>query len=185
MVDSAAASATWFVLHCVLLDARHMSAAWYFEKMDVAVGVGSPAQVLIEAQAFLDSIGFSARWLTAPNASLVVARLESQLICGVGVATIEGSTAALMSFAVHPDFRAQRIGRRMVETLLSHLKSSGAGTAYLLSRTAGGFWERVGFTRVPVDEVAVKAKNHIQVREFLADGSLWSDQAFRRDLLGN
>jgi N-acetylglutamate synthase-like GNAT family acetyltransferase len=155
---------------------------WYVERMDVVVREQPPVEYLIEAQAFLDSIGFSTRWLMAPDASLVVARLESRLVCGVGVATIEGATAVLMSFAVHPDFRRQRIGCRMVETLLSHLKSSGAETAYLFSRASGGFWERVGFERVPVEEVAVSAKDHFQVREFLAAGSIWSDQAFRRDL---
>jgi ribosomal protein S18 acetylase RimI-like enzyme len=153
--------------------------------MDVVVREQPPVEHLIEARAFLDSLGYSVRWLLAPQATLVIARLESQRVCGVGVATIEGSTAVLMSFAVHPDFRGQRIGRRMVLALLAHLTSSGVETAYLLSRSAGGFWERSGFSRVPVEEVAVRARDHFQVREFLAGGTIWSDQAFRRDLLGS
>jgi N-acetylglutamate synthase-like GNAT family acetyltransferase len=139
---------------------------------------------LDEARAFLESLGYSTRWLKSPTVSLVVARLESKVLCGLGVATIESPTAVLMSFAVHPDFRQLGIGRRMVESLLSHLRLSGAGIAYLFSNVAGGFWERMGFSSTTVEEVAAKAQDHFQVREYLADGSLWTDKAFRRDLSG-
>jgi N-acetylglutamate synthase-like GNAT family acetyltransferase len=70
----------------------------------------------------------------------------------------------------------------MVQILLSHLTSSGADTAYLFSKVAGGFWERIGFSVIPVEEVAVRAQGHFQVRQYLADGSIWSDKAYRRDL---
>lgn len=156
----------------------------YGHTMSATVTVERPpsAQALNEARAFLQSLRFSTRWLTAPNASLVVARLESNLLCGLGVATRDGSTAVLMSFAVHPDFRRLGIGRRMVEIVLSHLTSSGAQTAYLFSKVAGEYWERMGFSRTPVEELAEHAQGHVQVREYLADGSIWSDQAFRREL---
>jgi len=111
-----------------------------------------------------------------------VAKLESKLLCGLGVATSDGSTAVLVSVAVHPEFRKHGIGRRMVESLLSHLTSSGAETAYLFSKAAGEYWERIGFSRTPVAEAAAKARGHFQARESLADGSIWSDKAFRRDL---
>jgi N-acetylglutamate synthase-like GNAT family acetyltransferase len=154
------------------------------KKMDVTVNVERPprSQTLNEARALLDSIGYSARWLMSPNSSLVVARAASNLLCGLGVATIEGSTAVLMSFAVHPDFRGLRVGSRMVDGMLSHLRLSGAETAYLFSKVAGGFWERMGFSRTPIEEVAAKAPDHFQVREFIADGSIWTDKAFGRDL---
>ena len=154
--------------------------------MDVTVNVeGQPrAPALSEAGAFLDSIGYSARWLLAPNASLVLARREPGLPCGLGVATLDGPTAVLMSFAVHPDCRRLGIGRRMVEALISHLRSSGVRTAYLFSTVSGGFWERVGFSRTPVEEVAAQAQGHFQVREFLAAGTIWSDHAYRRGLRG-
>jgi ribosomal protein S18 acetylase RimI-like enzyme len=139
-------------------------------------------QALDEAQAFLKSLGYSTRWLMSPNISLVVAKQESNLLCGLGVATTDGSTAVLMSFAIHPDFCRLGIGRRMVEILLSHLTSSGAETAYLFSKVAGGFWERIGFSEIPIEEVAVQAQGHFQVRHYLADGSIWSDKAYRRDL---
>jgi len=139
-------------------------------------------RTLTEAEAFLDSLGYSTRWLLAPNASLVVARTESSLLRGLGVATVEGATAVLMSFAVRPDARRLGIGRQMVETLVSHLTASGAETAYLLSKTAGHFWERIGFSGMPIQELAANAQAHFQVREYLADGSIWSDKAFRRDL---
>ncbi len=152
--------------------------------MNATVSVERPpsTQAVNEAHAFLKSLGYSTRWLISPNTSLVVARLESNLLCGLGVATIEGPTAVLMSFAVHPEFRRLGIGRRMVEILLSHLTSSSVETAYLFSKVAGGFWERIGFSKIPVEEVAAKAQGHFQVREYLADGSIWSDKAFRRDL---
>jgi ribosomal protein S18 acetylase RimI-like enzyme len=151
--------------------------------MNATVTVERPpsTQALDEAQAFLQSLGYSTRWLMSPNPSLVVAKLESNLL-GIGLATIDGSTAVLMSVAVHPEFLRLGIGRRMVESLLSHLTSSGAETAYLFSRVAGEYWERIGFLRTPVAEVAAKAQGHFQVREYLADGSIWSDKAFRRDL---
>jgi amino-acid N-acetyltransferase len=154
-------------------------------EMNATVSVEWPArtQTLSEARSFLESIGYSTRWLTSPNASLVVARLESNLLCGLGVATVDDATAVLMSFAVRPEFRGLGIGRRMAQILLAHLRASGAGTAYLFSTAAGGFWERIGFSKTSVEEVAATSSNHFQVRQFIADGSIWSDTAFRRDLM--
>jgi amino-acid N-acetyltransferase len=153
--------------------------------MIAAVSVERPprSQTLRDARSFLESIGYSTRWLMSPDASLVVARLESNDLRGLGVATIASATAVLMSFAIHPDSRGLGIGRRMAETLLSHLRSSGAETAYLFSTTAGGFWESIGFSRTPVEEVVARSADHFQVRELIADGSIWSDTAFRRDLI--
>jgi N-acetylglutamate synthase-like GNAT family acetyltransferase len=154
------------------------------DAMNTTVSVERPPsiQALNEAQAFLQSLGYSTRWLLSPNASLVVAKQESNQLRGLGVATMDGSTAVLMSFAVHPDFRGLGIGRRMVEILLAHLASSGADTAYLFSKVAGGFWERIGFSRTPAEEVAAKAQSHFQVREYLSDGSIWRDRAYSRGL---
>jgi ribosomal protein S18 acetylase RimI-like enzyme len=169
-------------LHSAQLSSHWLMISAY--RMNVTVSVeGIPrASVLSEAQAFLESIGYSTRWLMSPDASLVVARRESGVLCGLGVATVEGPTVVLMSFAVHPDARSQGIGRRMVEALLSNLSASGARTVYLFSTVSGGFWERIGFSRAPIEEVAAKARNHFQVREYLVAGTIWTDTAYRRTL---
>lgn len=70
---------------------------------------------------------------------------------GYGLAVYERGAVGLYDLAIHPDFRGQGIGRRMVGSLIHWGKSKGAEIAYLQARIANtraiGLYENMGFRR--------------------------------------
>ena len=68
----------------------------------------------------------------------------------VGVAGYEryGSDILLRSVAVSEPCRSSGIGARLTADRLAHASAQGCGAAYLLTDTARGYWERLGFSRI-------------------------------------
>ncbi len=66
----------------------------------------------------------------------------------VGVAGYEryGSEILFRSVAVSQSHRSAGLGARLTADRLSHARQSGCSTAYLLTDTARGYWERHGFS---------------------------------------
>jgi amino-acid N-acetyltransferase len=68
----------------------------------------------------------------------------------VGVAGYEryGSDILLRSVAVSEPWRSTGIGARLTADRLAHASAQGCVTAYLLTDTARGYWERHGFSKI-------------------------------------
>jgi N-acetylglutamate synthase-like GNAT family acetyltransferase len=68
----------------------------------------------------------------------------------VGVAGYEryGEDILLRSVAVEEAWRSAGIGRRLTDDRLQHAAASGCRSAYLLTDTAKGYWERHGFVAI-------------------------------------
>lgn len=73
----------------------------------------------------------------------------------VAVAGLEahGGDGLLRSVAVAPSRRGTGIARLLVEDRLRAARGQGLGSVYLLTTTAAGWFERLGFTGVPRTEV--------------------------------
>lgn len=57
--------------------------------------------------------------------------------------------AVLCDVIVHPDYRGQGIGRMLVERVISHRRLARVRKFTLLTTTASGFYERLGWHRYP------------------------------------
>ncbi len=68
----------------------------------------------------------------------------------VGVAGYEryGTDILLRSVAVAESWRSTGIGARLTADRLAHALAQGCGAAYLLTDTAGSYWERHGFSKI-------------------------------------
>ncbi len=68
----------------------------------------------------------------------------------VGVAGYEryGADILLRSVAVSESWRSTGIGARLTMDRLAHAKAQGCESAYLLTDTARGYWERHGFSEI-------------------------------------
>ena len=68
----------------------------------------------------------------------------------VGVAGYEryGSDILLCSVAVSEPCRSTGIGARLTADRLAYAKAQGCAAAYLLTDTARGYWERLGFSQI-------------------------------------
>ena len=93
---------------------------------------------------FDDTAQFGPQYAVAENAEGVI----------VGVAGYEryGGDILLRSVAVAESQRSTGIGARLTADRLSHARAAGCSSAYLLTDTASGYWQRHGF--IAVDRTA-------------------------------
>lgn len=77
---------------------------------------------------------------------------QGQLIaCGGFQAA--GSSALLRSIVVSRDCQGNGLGRQLVKTLLQQASHAGFSEVYLLTETAAGYFESLGFRRLDRSEV--------------------------------
>jgi amino-acid N-acetyltransferase len=97
----------------------------------------------------------------------------------VGVAGYEayGNSVLLRSVAVSKEFRNVGTGRSLVEQVLANARKRGVDTVYLVTETAEGYFERLGFERIDRDQMDQAVTNSQVLRECCT-----SAQAMRRNL---
>ena len=96
-------------------------------------------------------------------AGFLVARENETLVGTIGLECY-GEVGLLRSLAVASSGRGQGLGGRLVEMLLGHAKERGVTTVYLLTETAGNFFPRFGFKKMPRVELdpALDASRELQ-----------------------
>ena len=78
----------------------------------------------------------------------VVSAWQGDQLVGFARATSDGVyRATIWDVVVHPDYQSQGIGRKLVETVLSHPHVSRVERVYLMTTFKEKFYERVGFQR--------------------------------------
>jgi N-acetylglutamate synthase-like GNAT family acetyltransferase len=81
------------------------------------------------------------------GAGYVVAEVVGDPV-GVGGVEVYSGDGLLRSVAVIPEWRGRAVGRAVVEDRVAWSRARGLGALYLLTETAPGFFERLGFERV-------------------------------------
>ncbi len=80
----------------------------------------------------------------------VVSAWDGERLIGFGRATSDGVyRAVLWDIVVDLDYRRQGIGRKLVETLISHPHLRSVERIYLFTTHQRGFYERIGFVENP------------------------------------
>lgn len=90
--------------------------------------------------------------LGEPNRSFFVYRSLSGAVLGYGGYELHGKDALLRSIVVLPEGRGKAIGRNLVPLLMYRAFRDGARTAWLLTTSAAGFFEKLKFKRRPREE---------------------------------
>ncbi len=108
--------------------------------------------------------------------------IAGQPIGTIGV-EIGRDSMLLRSAAVLIPWRKQGIGKALVNRALDAGTKNGFKKAYLFSRTAGKYWMRFGFYEVSVAEVVDALPEVPQVKHYLETGTIWTDIAWRCDLI--
>jgi GNAT superfamily N-acetyltransferase len=81
---------------------------------------------------------------------LVLTAWHGEVLVGcVRVLTDFVYRAMLCDVAVHPDYRGQGIGRTLIERVTSHPRLARVQKFTLLTATARGFYEHLGWRRYP------------------------------------
>jgi ribosomal protein S18 acetylase RimI-like enzyme len=80
------------------------------------------------------------------NSEPVVSVWDQQRLIGFARATSDGIYRAnIWDVVIHPDYRGAGLGRKLVETVLSHPRMNRVERVYLMTTHQQSFYERIGF----------------------------------------
>lgn len=100
----------------------------------------------------LRSVNLPVAGLDEQPGTIFVAR-KAGTIVGSAVLERYGQNALLRSVAVTTELQGQGLGRRLVHKALASAQELGIRQVYLLTETAPGFFERIGFRRIQREDV--------------------------------
>ena len=80
------------------------------------------------------------------NSEPVVSVWDRERLIGFARATSDGIyRATIWDVVIHPDYRGAGLGRKLVETVLSHPRMNRVERVYLMTTHQQSFYERIGF----------------------------------------
>ncbi len=80
------------------------------------------------------------------NSDPVITAWDRDLMIGFARATSDGVyRATIWDVVIHPDYQGVGLGRRLMETVLSHPKMNRVERIYLMTTHQQSFYERLGF----------------------------------------
>ncbi|HEY9637480.1 MAG TPA: GNAT family N-acetyltransferase [Coleofasciculaceae cyanobacterium] len=80
------------------------------------------------------------------NSEPVITIWDGERLIGFARATSDGVyRATIWDVVIHPDYRGAGLGRKLVETVLSHPRMSRVERVYLMTTHQQSFYERIGF----------------------------------------
>lgn len=80
------------------------------------------------------------------NSDPVITAWDHDVMIGFARATSDGIyRATVWDVVIHPDYQGAGLGRKLVETVLSHPKMSRVERIYLMTTHEQSFYQRIGF----------------------------------------
>lgn len=80
------------------------------------------------------------------NSEPVISVWDNQKLIGFARATSDGIyRATIWDVVIHPEYRGAGLGRKLVETVLSHPRMNRVERVYLTTTHQQSFYERIGF----------------------------------------
>lgn len=104
-------------------------------------------------------------------------RTGNEIIGTIG-AEFNQNYALIRAAGISQEWRKQGIATILYQKLQSELEKKGILHFYLFSRQAPEFWSKMGYVQCTVQEVIDVLPDAPQVKEFIADDSIWSDVAW-------
>lgn len=101
--------------------------------------------------ALLDAAGLPSDAVRENDGQFYAGRVGDDVVCGGGL-ELHDETALVRSVVVADDHRGRGFGRALCDELEAAAGRAGVTTAYLLTTTAAGFFERQGYRRIARDD---------------------------------
>lgn len=120
---------------------------------NVHLQVGFESAWLPQVQALFNLTAFWARdrgladlQIALENSSPVVTAWDGDALIGFARSTSDGIyRATIWDVVVHPDYQGAGIGRKLVQTIISHPQVSRVERVYLMTTNQQSFYEKIGF----------------------------------------
>lgn len=108
---------------------------------------------LLQLQTLFEQAAFWAQGRSLEDLSIAIANSEpvvsvwdEERLIGFARATSDGIyRATIWDVAIHPDYQGRGLGRKLVQTVLSHPRMSRVERVYLMTTHQQRFYERIGF----------------------------------------
>lgn len=110
------------------------------------------------------------------NSNPVVTVWDCNVLIGFARATSDGIyRAAIWDVVIHPNYRGCGLGRKLVETVLTHPQVNKVERVYLTTTNQQSFYERIGFqsnstttmvlyNNIPLDSVGLSETSMTELR---------------------
>ncbi len=103
------------------------------------------------------------------NSNPVVTVWDNERIIGFARATSDGVyRAGIWDVVIHPDYRGWGLGRKLVETVLTHPDVNRVERVYLTTTNQQSFYERIGFE--PNSSTTMVLYNHSPLESIYQQG---------------
>jgi len=116
------------------------------------------------------------------NSKYWIAETEDHNLVGSAGLEFGVDAVLLRSVAVSPDFRGQGLGHSLVNTAASVAKAMGYKTIFVCSVSSGGYWQKMGFRKIPAEELVRALPDIPQVLRFTKIGKLATETGWKKEL---
>ena len=123
------------------MDCSHI---WFCDQRPVDL---KQLQALFQVAAFwADDRSCDGMAIAIANSDPVITAWDGNQLIGFARATSDGVyRATLWDVVIHPHYQGAGLGRKLVQTVLSHPKMSRVERIYLMTTHQQSFYERIGF----------------------------------------
>ncbi|NET30490.1 MAG: GNAT family N-acetyltransferase [Cyanothece sp. SIO1E1] len=124
------------------MDCRHIQFSYDYSQIDL-----HELQVLFQASAFwAREREVKDLEIAIANSNPVVTVWDGDRLIGFARANSDGIyRATIWDVIIHPDYQGAGLGRKLVQTVLSHPHVSRVERVYLMTTYQQSFYERIGF----------------------------------------
>lgn len=111
------------------------------------------------------------------NSDPVITVWEGERLLGLARATSDGIyRATIWDVIIHPEYQGVGLGRKLVETLLSHPRMNRVERVYLMTTHQQRFYERIGFEENSTTTMVLYNNQNfteeLKTREVLVEASI-------------
>lgn len=106
---------------------------------------------------------------------------EGKKLLGCGGVEVYGNVGLLRSVAVHPSFRGQGLGQKLVETIQKYSTEKGLNEIYLLTETAKEFFSKLGFNVISRNKADNRIKQSIEFTTLCPDSATSMVKTMKED----
>lgn len=111
------------------------------------------------------------------NSDPVITVWEGERLIGLARATSDGIyRATIWDVIIHPEYQGVGLGRKLVETLLSHSRMNRVERVYLMTTHQQRFYERIGFEENSTTTMVLYNNQNfteeLKTREVLVEASI-------------
>lgn len=131
-----------------------------------------PAVTQLEVQNLLEACGLPYEDITASKLSRFLTLHDDRFLTAVVGLELYDNVGLLRSLAVHRRYRGQGLGSEMVGKAEEYARVNGLEALYLLTTTAGEFFEQRGYEIMKRDSAPIAIQNTSQFTSLCPDSAV-------------